>query len=117
MQMSMFEAGMIICFGVSWPVAIRKTLKTKSVHGKSRMFLFLVLGGYGLGILHKIFFSLDFVLLLYLFNFTMVLIEIGLCFRYRKSPLSVAAGAFNESEYSAADTLLAEPASVLESSG
>ena len=108
--MSMFEAGMIICFGISWPVAIRKTLKTKSVHGKSRMFLFLVLGGYGLGILHKIFFSLDFVLLLYLFNFTMVLIEICLYFRYHKNPLPfAAAGASDEEEFSAADTLLAGP--------
>jgi hypothetical protein len=105
----MFEAGMIICFGISWPVAIRKTLKTKSVHGKSRMFLLLVLGGYGLGILHKIFFSLDFVLLLYLFNFTMVLIEICLYYRYHKNPLPFAAGASVEEEFSAADTLLAEP--------
>ena len=106
----MFEAGMIICFGISWPVAIRKTLKTRSVHGKSRMFLLLVLGGYGLGILHKIFFSLDFVLLLYLFNFTMVLIEICLYYRYHNNQLSFAtAGAPDEKEFSAADTLLAEP--------
>jgi hypothetical protein len=110
MEMSMFEAGMIICFGISWPVAIRKTLKTKSVHGKSRMFLLLVLCGYGLGILHKIFFSLDFVLLLYLFNFAMVLIEICLYFRYHKNlPPVAAAGASDEEEFSAADTLLAEP--------
>lgn len=107
--MSMLEAGMIICFGVSWPVAIRKTLKTKSVHGKSRMFLFLVLCGYGLGILHKIFFSLDMVLLLYLFNFTMVLVEICLYYRYHENPLPVAAaGASAEEDFSAADTLLAD---------
>jgi hypothetical protein len=45
--MSVFEAGMIVCFGISWPVAILKTLKTRSVAGKSRTFLVLVLAGYG----------------------------------------------------------------------
>ena len=115
MKMSIFEAGMIVCFGISWPVAIRKTLKTKSVHGKSRMFLLLVLGGYGLGILHKVFFSLDFVLLLYLFNFAMVLIEICLYFRYHKNPVPIAAStASADDEYAAADTLLAEPLPVAE---
>ena len=107
--MSAFEAGMIVCFGISWPVAILKTVKTKSVHGKSRMFLVLVLSGYGLGILHKIFFSLDVVLLLYVFNFAMVLIELGLWLRYHERPLSLAAAAARLDEgYAAADTLLAE---------
>ena len=109
MQMSIFEAGMLICFGISWPVAIMKTLKTKSVHGKSRMFLFLVLSGYGLGILHKIFYSLDFVLILYAFNFIMVLIETCLCFRYVNNSLSeTPASKSTDEEYSAADTLLSD---------
>ncbi len=105
--MSVLEAGMIVCFGVSWPVAIVKTLRTKSVYGKSRMFLVLVLTGYGLGILHKIFFNLDLVLLLYVFNFSMVLIEICLWFRYHDRPSSIAA-ARRDDAYGTADTLLAE---------
>ena len=105
--MSLFEAGMIVCFGISWPVAIRKTLKTRSVHGKSRMFLFLVLGGYGLGILHKAFYSLDFVVLLYVFNFSMVFIEICLWFRYHDRPAPAM-----DDEDGAADALLGEPALV-----
>lgn len=91
MEMSVLEAGMIICFGTSWPAAIIKTLKTKIVHGKSRLFLFLVLFGYALGILHKFFFSFDFVIFLYFFNFIMVLIELCLYFRYQKIPLTVSA--------------------------
>jgi hypothetical protein len=109
--MSLFEAGMIVCFGISWPVAIMKTLKTRSVHGKSRMFLFLVLGGYGLGILHKALYSFDLVVLLYVFNFSMVFIELCLWFRYHDRPISPAAPALDE-EDSAADTLLADPALV-----
>ena len=29
-SMSIFEAGMIFCFGASWPFALYKTFKTKS---------------------------------------------------------------------------------------
>lgn len=90
MKMSVFEAGMIGCFGISWPVAIIKTYKAKVVSGKSRMFLILVLSGYGFGILHKIFFSLDWVLLLYVFNFSMVLIELCLYLHYNKPGHSVS---------------------------
>jgi hypothetical protein len=108
MEMSMFEAGMIICFGASWPVAIWKTVKTKSVHGKSRMFLFLILGGYGLGIMHKVFYHYDGVIILYVFNFVMVLIETGLYFKYHKNPIPGISAAAEEA-FSAADTLLAEP--------
>jgi hypothetical protein len=80
--MSPFEAGMIVSFGASWPVAIRKTLQTRSVQGKSGTFLLLVLAGYGLGILHKLLFSRDVVVLLYAFNFAMVAIELLLWLRY-----------------------------------
>ena len=107
--MSLFEAGMIVCFGVSWPVAILKTLKTRSVQGKSRMFLFLILGGYGLGILHKVSYSLDLVVLLYVFNFSMVFVEICLWYRFRDRPGSAAAAVLDEA-HSSVDTLLAEPA-------
>lgn len=107
--MSVFEAGMIVCFGISWPVAILKTLKTRSVDGKSRTFLVLVLAGYGFGVLHKIFFNLDIILVLYVFNFSMVLIEICLWFRYHERPRSVAAAAARRDEaYDAAETLLSE---------
>ena len=33
--MSIFEAGMMVCFGISWPIAALKTYKCKCVHGKS----------------------------------------------------------------------------------
>lgn len=82
--MSILEAGMVICFGASWPFAIAKTIRTKSVHGKSKTFLALILSGYGLGVLHKIFMNLDYVLILYVFNFIMVLTELILHYAYAK---------------------------------
>lgn len=83
--MSIFEAGMLICFGVSWPIAAYKTYKSKSVNGKSLRFSCLILLGYFLGITHKILYSQDWVLFLYLINTLFLLTDIFLYLRYRKS--------------------------------
>lgn len=53
--MSVFEAGMMVCFGVSWPIAAYKTYKAKCVHGKSFAFSCLIMLGYVFGIIHKLF--------------------------------------------------------------
>ncbi len=50
----MWEGIMLICFGVSWPPAIIKTLRVKNPQGKSFIFLSLVLIGYLCGICGKI---------------------------------------------------------------
>ena len=50
----MWEGLMLICFGVSWPPAIIKTLRVKNPQGKSFIFLSLVLIGYLCGICGKI---------------------------------------------------------------
>jgi len=81
--MSIFEIGMLICFGASWPFAVAKTYKTKNVKGKSILFLSLILIGYLFGILHKIFHSYDLVIYLYMINGLMVLADIILYFRYK----------------------------------
>ena len=49
--MSIFEAGMMICFGVSWPIAAYKTFRAKCVQGKSFTFTCLILIGYICGII------------------------------------------------------------------
>ena len=49
-----FEAIMLICFGLGWPVAIIKTLRTRRTEGKSLGFLILVLIGYISGIVAKL---------------------------------------------------------------
>ena len=83
--MSIFEIGMLICFGASWPFAVAKTYNTKNVKGKSILFLTLVLIGYVFGILHKIFNNYDLVVYLYAFNGMLVLANIILYFRYRNN--------------------------------
>ncbi|MBR5284601.1 MAG: hypothetical protein IKU27_06105 [Clostridia bacterium] len=82
--MSIFEAGMLICFGAAWPMNIAKSIKTKSTKGKSLPFLLTILVGYISGITHKILHSQDIVMVLYIINFIMVSIDTGLYFYNKK---------------------------------
>jgi hypothetical protein len=85
--MSVFEAGMMVCFGVSWPVAVYKTFKAKSVKGKSLTFSCLIMVGYICGVIHKIFFYYDWVLWLYLLNMLFVMTDMALYLRYKYKPV------------------------------
>jgi hypothetical protein len=82
--MSVFEIGMLLCFGFAWPTAIYKSLKSKSIDGKSLTFLYIVFIGYLFGILHKIFFNLDLVIIFYIINSLMVLFDLILYYRNKK---------------------------------
>ena len=86
-KMSIFEAGMLISFGAAWPLNIYKSIKTRSAVGKSVLFLIVVFIGYVCGIIHKILYSRDIVLSLYIINITMVFIDILLYFRNKKYDL------------------------------
>jgi hypothetical protein len=82
--MSILEVGMLLCFGASWPVNIYKSLKSRATGGKSVVFLFIVDAGYIFGIVNKLLYSRDIVLALYIINFLMVAVDIGLFFRNRR---------------------------------
>ena len=81
--MSFFEAMMMFCFGLAWPLNIYKSYKTRSAIGKSVFFLYVVNMGYVAGIIHKIFFNFDYVIILYIMNFVMVSIDTLLYYRNR----------------------------------
>lgn len=89
--MSVFEAGMMICFGISWPVVALKTYRCKCVNGKSMHFSMLILLGYIFGITHKILNSMDWVFWLYLLNTAFLLIDMALYWRYRNNKVPVTA--------------------------
>ena len=80
--MSIFEAAMLICFGVSWPISIAKSIRTKVVSGKSPLFMAVLCLGYICGFIHKLLYSRDWVILLYALNFIMVAIDLTLYFKY-----------------------------------
>jgi hypothetical protein len=82
--MSVFEIAMLVCFGVSWPVSIRRSLVSRSTGGKSLLFMILIIIGYIAGVLHKLLYSRDFVVLLYALNALMVSVDLCLYFRNRK---------------------------------
>ena len=59
---------MITAFGAAWPVAIVKSWKSKTTKGKSLSFLLIVELGYISGIMHKIIYSMDIVIIFYIIN-------------------------------------------------
>ncbi len=82
--MSVFEIGMLVCFGFAWPTAIYKSIKSQSIEGKSLLFLYVVMVGYLFGILHKLLYSFDFVVILYVINLLMVFTDLLLYYRNKK---------------------------------
>ena len=83
--MSIFEIIMLVCFGVAWPLSIYKSYTSGQNSGKSVFFLFIVLAGYISGVIHKIVYSYDIVIFLYILNGFMVSIDIALFFKNRRS--------------------------------
>lgn len=82
-SMSFFEAGMIFCFGASWPFALYKTLKTKTASGKSRTFYVLILIGYICGMLHKILYNMDIVFWMYVACFLLIAVDFTFVMIYK----------------------------------
>lgn len=48
-----FETCMLICFGLSWPFNIAKSLRSKTARGKSMGFQVVVIVGYLMGLTGK----------------------------------------------------------------
>lgn len=85
----LLEALTIFCFGLSWPISIRKSLVSRTAKGKSLFFEVFLLIGYAFGIIRKIIqvnadsdgfiFYLSF--FFYVLNFIEIAIDIALYFR------------------------------------
>lgn len=82
--MSIFEVIMLLCFGAAWPVSIYKSYTSRINSGKSIWFLIIILIGYFSGIIHKVYYSFDYVIILYILNGIMVFIDIMLYYRNQK---------------------------------
>ena len=87
----LLEALTIFCFGLSWPLSIRKSYISRTAKGKSLFFEVFLLVGYFCGIVRKIIqltegssgflFYLSF--FFYILNSVMISIDIALYFRNR----------------------------------
>lgn len=82
--MSIFEALMLIAFGSAWPFSVYKSFTSRSNSGKSFLFLIIIFLGYLSGVVHKIIYSYDYIIFLYIINALMVLADILLYFRNKK---------------------------------
>jgi hypothetical protein len=89
--MNIFEAGMLVCFGASWPINIFKSITSKSTKGKSLLFMYVILTGYVFGITGKFVNDRDILLIvLYAVNFIMVTVDICLYYRNRNLEAKIA---------------------------
>lgn len=80
--MYIFEAIMLFCFGISWPISISKSIRTKKVTGKSPTFMIIVIIGYICGIINKLLNNSDWIISLYAINIFMVSIDLFLYYKY-----------------------------------
>ena len=84
--MQIFEFIMLACFGLSWPISVYKSIKSKSTQGKSIVFIIAIIIGYISGIIGKIVnHQLTYVLIIYCFNLMVVLVDLVLFFINRKN--------------------------------
>ena len=81
----LLEAMMIVSFGISWPLSIIRSYRSRSTKGKSILFSFFILFGYICGISSKLMtHNHNLAFYFYILNITMVTIDICLYFRNRK---------------------------------
>ena len=88
----LLESAMLLCFGASWPLSIMRSLRARSVEGKSVAFLALIFVGYLSGILAKCARAIplghwpETVTLLYALNAVLVAVDICVYVHFRKRP-------------------------------
>lgn len=84
-MVTVFESIMLICFGLSWPISVYKSLTSKSTKGKSVVFTVAIMLGYVAGIAGKIVGgNLNYVLALYIVNLAFVSVDFVLYFVNRR---------------------------------
>ena len=85
----LLEAIMVVAFGISWPISICKSIKSKTAKGKSLFFLLLIWLGYVAGVAWKTLVfvktgTISYPSYFYLLNLIMVSCDIVLFFRNSK---------------------------------
>ena len=82
---SVFETAMLVCFGLSWPINLVKSIKAGTAKATSLKFLLLILVGYLCGIAAKfISHQINYVLIVYFVNLIVVFANLGVYFINKK---------------------------------
>ena len=81
----LLETLMILCFGLSWPISIRKSWISRTAKGKSLFFTIAIIIGYIAGITGKITSGqFNYVLVLYFINLLFISVDFALYFRNKR---------------------------------
>ena len=89
--MQIFECIMLVCFGLSWPISVVKSIRSRSTKGKSVVFIIAIIVGYISGILGKIVNGqITYVLALYCLNLVVVCVDLMLYFMNRRHEKTAA---------------------------
>ena len=82
---AIFEAIMVFCFGLSWPLSVYKSWKSRTSKGKSLFFEVFIWLGYLSGMIGKIITdNITYVFIFYVINTVMVSIDMCLYVRNKK---------------------------------
>ena len=80
-----FEMIMLICFGLSWPFNIAKSLRSRTARGKSLWFEVCIIVGYLCGLVGKfISGNVTYVAAFYILDITMVTVDLVLTIRNKR---------------------------------
>ncbi|MBQ8322725.1 MAG: hypothetical protein IJX91_02030 [Clostridia bacterium] len=84
-MVTVFESIMLVCFGLSWPISVYKSITSRSTKGKSVVFTIAIMLGYVSGIIGKIIGgNVNYVLALYILNLAFVSVDFALYFINKK---------------------------------
>lgn len=76
---------MLVCFGISWPFNIAKSLRSRTAKGKSVAFELLIIAGYLCGLVGKLILgNLSYVVVFYIADILMVAVDLVLTLRNRR---------------------------------
>ena len=76
---------MLVCFGISWPFNIAKSIRSRTAKGKSVVFELLISAGYLCGLVGKfILGNLSYVVFFYIADILMVAADLVLTLRNRR---------------------------------
>lgn len=79
---AIFETGMLVAFGFSWPINVMKAYRARTAKGTSLPFILLIIAGYISGITAKVMTGqITYVLAVYILNLCIVLVNLLVYFR------------------------------------
>ncbi|MGN1250213.1 MAG: hypothetical protein ACI4XW_09015 [Candidatus Spyradocola sp.] len=87
-----FETLMIVCFGISWPLSVYRSYKSRSTKGKSLLFMCFIAFGYVCGITSKVM-SHNFNLAFWFYFPNIILVCTDICLYFRNRALEKKAAA------------------------